>query len=124
MWDTLNTEYRCSDAGMELYIIEQYHDYQMVDGENVIIQAHEIQCMVNELRLLKIVVPTEFMAGSIIAKLPPSWRDFATSLKHKRVCMSISDLIASLDIEEKARAKDEQSKEVEGQISVNMVHQL
>jgi hypothetical protein len=32
--------------------------------------------------------------------LPPSWRDFATALKHKRVHMSISDLIASLDVEE------------------------
>jgi hypothetical protein len=37
--------------------------------------------------------------------------------------MSILDLIASFDIEEKARAKDRRSKGVEGQISVNMVHQ-
>jgi hypothetical protein len=42
----------------------------------------------------------------IITKLPPSWRDFTTALKHKRVHMSISDLIASLDVEEKAWAKD------------------
>jgi hypothetical protein len=27
MWDTLNTEYGGSDAGIELYIIEQYHNY-------------------------------------------------------------------------------------------------
>jgi hypothetical protein len=106
MWDTLNTEYGDSDAGIELYIIEQYHDYQMVDGKSVVIQAHEIQCMVKELRLLKIVIPDEFVVGGIINKLPPSWRDFATALKHKRVHMSISDLIASLDIEEKARAED------------------
>jgi hypothetical protein len=56
--------------------------------------------------------------------LPPSWRDFATALKHKRVHMSISNLIASLDVEEKVGAKDERSKEVEGQTSANMVHQL
>jgi hypothetical protein len=31
MWDTLNTEYGSSDVGTEPYIIEQYHDYQMVD---------------------------------------------------------------------------------------------
>jgi hypothetical protein len=71
MWDTLNTEYGDSDAGTELYIIEQYHDYQMVDRKNVVTQAHEIQCMVKELKLLKIVVPDEFVAGGIIAKLPP-----------------------------------------------------
>jgi hypothetical protein len=32
IWDTLNSEYEGSDAGTELYIIEQYHDYRMVDG--------------------------------------------------------------------------------------------
>jgi hypothetical protein len=122
MWDTLNTEYGGSDAGTELYIIEQYHDYQMVDGKSVVTQAHEVQCMVKELRLLKIVVPDKFVAGGIIAKLPPSWREFATALKHKRVHMSISDLIASLDVEEKARAKEGRSKGAEGQISANMVH--
>jgi hypothetical protein len=106
MWDTLNTEYGCSDVGTELYIIEQYHNYQMVDGKSVVTQAHEIQCMVKELGLLKIVVPDEFVAGGIIVKLPSSWGDFATTLKHKRVHMSISDLIASLDVEEKARAKN------------------
>ena len=62
--------------------------------------------MVKELDLLKIVVSDKFVAGGIIAKLPPSWRDFATSLKHKRIEISVSDLIASLDVEEKARAKD------------------
>jgi hypothetical protein len=79
--------------------------------------------MVEELRLLKIVVPDEFVAGGIIAKLPPSRRDFATALKHKRVHLSISDLIASLDVEEKARTKDGRSNGAEGQTSANMVHQ-
>jgi hypothetical protein len=79
--------------------------------------------MVKELGLLKIIIPDEFVAGGIIAKLPPSWSDFATTLKHKRVHMSISDLITSLDVEEKARAKDRRSKGAEGQTSANMVHQ-
>jgi hypothetical protein len=45
MCDTINTEYGGLDIDTELYIIEQYHDYQMVDGKSVVIQAHEIQCM-------------------------------------------------------------------------------
>jgi hypothetical protein len=89
MWDMLNTEYGGSDAGTELYIIKRYHNYHMVDGKSVVTQTHEIQCMVNELALLKIVIPDEFVAGGIIVKLPHSWRDFATALKHKRVHMSI-----------------------------------
>jgi hypothetical protein len=123
MWDTLNTEYGCSNADTELYIIEQYHDYQMIDGKSVVTQAHEIQCMVKELGLLKIIVHDEFVAGGIIAKLPPPLRNFATALKYKRAHMSISDLIASLDVEEKGQAKDGRSKGAEGQTSANMVHQ-
>jgi hypothetical protein len=36
MWDTLNIEYGGLDAGTELYIIEHYHDYQMVDEKSVV----------------------------------------------------------------------------------------
>jgi hypothetical protein len=36
--------------------------------------------------------------------------------------MSISDLIASLDVEEKAWAKNRRSKGADGQTSANMVH--
>jgi hypothetical protein len=42
MWDALNTKYGGSDASTELYIIEQYHDYQMVDVKSVVTHAHEI----------------------------------------------------------------------------------
>jgi hypothetical protein len=66
MWDTLNTEYGGSDAGTELYIIEQYHDYQMVDGKSGVTQAHEIQCIAKELAPLKIVVPDEFVVGALL----------------------------------------------------------
>jgi hypothetical protein len=57
----------------------------MVDVTSVVTQAHEIQCMVKELGLLKIVIPDEFVVEGIIAKLPPSWRDFVTAPKHKRL---------------------------------------
>ena len=99
LWDALCTDYSGSDAGTELYIMEQYHDYKMAEGKSVVAQAHEIQCLVKELDMLKITLPDKFVAGGIIAKLPPSWRDFATSLKHKRIDISVSNLIASLDIE-------------------------
>jgi hypothetical protein len=50
------------------------------------------------------VLPDKFVAGGIISKLSPSWRDFATSLKHTRQEFSIDALIVTLDVEEKARA--------------------
>jgi hypothetical protein len=36
MWDALNANYRGLDAGTKLYIIEQYRDYKMVDGRNMV----------------------------------------------------------------------------------------
>jgi hypothetical protein len=48
-----------------------------------------------------------------MAKLPPSWTDFATTLKHKRQEFSVVELIGSLDVEERARAKDTRGKRVE-----------
>jgi len=59
----------------------------------------------------------------MIAKLPPSWRNFATSLKHKRTKISVESLTASLDVEEKARAKDT-GKGAEGQSSANMAQKF
>jgi hypothetical protein len=60
------------------------------------------------------------VAGGIISKLPPSWKDFATSLKHSRQDFTIDGLIGSLDVEEKVRAKDTRGKGVVG-ASANFV---
>ena len=72
MWDHLNATYGASDAGSELYIMESFHDYKMVANRSIVEQTHEVQRMARELELLKCVIPDEFVAGCIIAKLPPS----------------------------------------------------
>nr|CAE04807.2 OSJNBb0022P19.2 [Oryza sativa Japonica Group] len=101
MWDALEAKFGVSDAGIE--------------------QAHEIQMLAKELENNNCELPDKFVVGGIIAKLPPSWSDFATSLKHKRQEFSVSDLIGSLGVEEKARAKDVRGKKVEGGSSANKV---
>jgi hypothetical protein len=121
LWDALTTKYGVSDAGSDLYIMESFHDYKMADNLSIIEQAHEIQCIAKELDHLRIVLPDRFVAGCIIAKFPSTWRNFATSLKHKRQEISVENLIASLDVEDKARAKDTRSKGGKGHSSANMV---
>jgi hypothetical protein len=61
------------------------------------------------------------LVGDIIAKLPLTWRGFATSLKHKRQNICVHDLLASLDMEEKAWAKDGLPKTFEGQCNSNFM---
>ena len=81
-----------------MYIIEQFHDYKMVENRPVLEQAHEIICIVKELELLKCELPGKFVAGCIIAKLPNSWRNFATTLKHQRREFSVEDVIGHLSV--------------------------
>jgi hypothetical protein len=59
-----------------------------------------------ELAHFNCVLPDRFVVGGIIAKLLPSWRSFAMTLKHKKEVMTVESLIATLDVEEKARSKD------------------
>jgi iron uptake system EfeUOB component EfeO/EfeM len=90
--------------------MEQFHDYRMVDDRSVVEQAHEIQTLVKELEIFGCVLRDKFMTCYIIAKLPQAWTNFATSLKYKRQEFGIAELIGSLDVKEKARAKDVRGK--------------
>ena len=119
LWDALEAKFGASDAGSDLYIMESFHDFKMVNDKSIVQQAHDIQCIAKELEILKCSLPDPFVAGCIIAKLPSSWRSFATALKHKRTKISVEELIASLDVEEKARAKD--TKGGEGHSVANTV---
>jgi hypothetical protein len=65
-------------------------------------------------------LPDKFLVGGIIAKLPPFWTVFATTLKHKIQEFRVAELIGSLDVEERVRAKDTRGKGIETS-SANMV---
>ena len=52
----------------------------------------------------------------------PIWSNFATDLEHKRQEFSASDLIGSLDVEEKTRAKDTRARVAEAGSSAHVVH--
>jgi hypothetical protein len=86
--------------------MEQFHDYRTVDDRSVVEQAHEIQALVKDLEMHGCELPDKFVVGCMIAKLLPSWTEFATSLKHKRREFDVTQLIGTLDVEDKARAKD------------------
>jgi hypothetical protein len=74
------------------------------------------------LEIFGCVLPDKFVAGCIIAKLRQAWTDFATSLKYKRQEFGIVEFMGSLDVEEKARAKDVRGKKIgEGSSSADVM---
>jgi hypothetical protein len=121
MWDALEAMFGVLYASNELYVMEQFFNYKKTDEHGIVEQAHEIQSIAKELEQFTCVLPDKFIAGGIIAKLPPSWRNFVTSLKHKRQEFSIIDLIGSLDVKEKAIAKDTRPRGAEGRFSATAI---
>jgi hypothetical protein len=92
----------------------------MVDSCSIVEEAHEMQALTKELDQFPYVLSDKFVVSGIIAKLPPSCRDFATSLKHKRQEFSVTELIRSIDVEQRVRAKGIRGKGVESS-AANMV---
>lgn len=76
----------------------------------VVEQTHNIQLIFCELQQLGCVLSDVFVVEGIIAKLPPTWRDSATVLKYRRENKSIENLLASVDVDEKACIKDDAPK--------------
>jgi hypothetical protein len=77
--------------------MEQFLDYRMVENRSVVEQTHEIHTLAKELKNCSkespCVLPDKFVLRGIISKLSPSWRDFTTSLKHKRYEFTIDGLV-------------------------------
>ena len=86
----------------------------MTEERSIVEQAHEIQSFARELEHFNFLLPEKFVAGGIITKLPPSWRNFTTLLKHKRQEFFVPNLIGALDVEQKAIAKDIRARCIEG----------
>jgi hypothetical protein len=55
LWDALETKYGVSDVESELYVMERFCDYKMIDDHSIVEQAHEIQSQAKELRGFKCV---------------------------------------------------------------------
>jgi hypothetical protein len=76
MWEALEAQYGSVDAGSELYLMEQFLDYRMVEDRSVVEQANEIHVLGKDLQCYNKDKPSvlldKFVARGIISKLPPS----------------------------------------------------
>jgi hypothetical protein len=49
IWEALEAQYGATDTGGELYVMEQFLDYRMVEDRSVVEQAYEVQALAKEL---------------------------------------------------------------------------
>ncbi|KAL1545220.1 cleavage and polyadenylation specificity factor subunit 1-like [Salvia divinorum] len=110
IWDNLDKKYRSDDAGTKKFVIAKYLDYKMVDSRLVMDQVQEFQLIIQNHTAEGMVLPESFTIGTIIEKLPLSWKDFKGNLKHKQKEMSLEDLIVNLHLEGDVRKNDQRAK--------------
>ncbi|XP_077209943.1 uncharacterized protein LOC143845466 [Tasmannia lanceolata] len=106
IWNALELKYKAEEEGTNKYLIAKYFDFRMVDNKLVLEQIHELQVIVNKIHSLKIILPEPFQVGAIIAKLPPSWKDYGKKLLHKSKDFTLEQIQKHLRIEEESRLRD------------------
>ncbi|KAJ9547349.1 LOW QUALITY PROTEIN: hypothetical protein OSB04_019892 [Centaurea solstitialis] len=107
LWKALEQKYKTHEEGTNKYLVFKYLEFQMVDDKPIMEQVH---VLVNKLNALSIPIVELFQVGAIIAKLPPSWKDFYKRMMRKSEDFSLDDLLKHLRIEEETRNRDKRGK--------------
>jgi hypothetical protein len=112
LWDALNAKFGVSDAGSELYLMEKIYEYKMVEDRSMVGQAHEVQLLAKELNIFFVCCLTSLW----LAVLSPSYHfleGFCYFCETRETTIQRGDLIGTINVEERARAKDTLGKGVE-----------
>jgi hypothetical protein len=112
LWEKLEARYMAEDASSKKFLVSRFNNYKMIDGRPVMEQLYELERILNNFKSHNMNMDDCIAVFSIIDKLPPSWKDFKRSLKHRKDDMSLEDLANALRVEEEYRMQDDQNKDV------------
>ncbi|BBN67288.1 hypothetical protein Prudu_35S000400, partial [Prunus dulcis] len=118
LWDELEAEYGIEDAGIDRFTISNFNNYMMVENKTVSEQIHEYQDFLRKIELKGTKFSEEFKVSCLIDKLPPSWLNFAKTLRHKQGVLTLTQVLNSLRIEEKHKSSNKPKEE---KTNVNLV---
>ncbi|CAM8979086.1 unnamed protein product [Rhodiola kirilowii] len=122
LWDALEAKYMQEDASSKKFLVSNFNSYKMVDARPVMEQFNELTRILGQFAQYKMKMDDIIAVSSIIDKLPPLWKDFKHSLKHKKEEMTLQELGGELHIEESIRMQeDAKQKETIESSSVHVV---
>ncbi|KAB2620588.1 hypothetical protein D8674_038685 [Pyrus ussuriensis x Pyrus communis] len=79
LWEALQKKYDTEEAGAKKFVVSP--------------QSHELQKIAHEIISEGMVLDDQFQVAVIIDKLPPTWKIFKNSLRHKTKEFSLESLI-------------------------------
>ncbi|GJX05113.1 zinc finger, CCHC-type containing protein [Tanacetum coccineum] len=126
LWDSLEVKYMAEDASSKKFFVSNFTNYKMTDSRPVLEQYNELLGILGRFTQHMMNMDEAIQVSCIIDKLPPSWKDFKHTLKHKKEELTLVELGSHLRIEESLRVDDSDKPEgnnVAGPSVVNMVEQ-
>nr|GEY16102.1 zinc finger, CCHC-type [Tanacetum cinerariifolium] len=125
LWESLESKYMVEDASSKKFLVSNFMNYKMVDTRPVMEQFHEMLRILRQYVQHNLMMDEAISVAVIIDKLPPSWKDFKHSLKHKKEELNLVQLGSHIRIEEGLRNQEldnnPKGKNQIGSSSVNMV---
>ncbi|KAL8172553.1 hypothetical protein V2J09_024357 [Rumex salicifolius] len=104
LWDELKLIYLTEEHGSKVSLVNEYMEFQMVEGKPVVAQAQELHELADTLAYHGMHVQECFHVNSIISKLPASWKDVGVKLMMENT-VSVQMLMNSLKQEEELRRR-------------------
>ncbi|KAK3001526.1 hypothetical protein RJ639_020285 [Escallonia herrerae] len=123
IWNALNKKYVVEDASTKKYAIGNFLQFQMSEEKDVSSQIHESHLVVAKLTKEGMPLPEPFVTGSLIEKLPESWSDYKSMMKHKRKDMTLEDVIVHIRIEKKNRSREKAAQAKEFALKANLIEE-
>ena len=84
LWDSLEAKYMAEDASSKKFLVSKFMNYRMVDSRPVMEQYNELLSIMGQFKQHGMAMDEAISVSSIIDKLPPSWKSFKHTLKHKK----------------------------------------
>ena len=84
LWDILDKKYKTEDAGSKKFVVGKFLDFKMVDSKTVGSQVDDFEIVLHEIEVEGMTLSESFQVAALIEKLPPSWKEFKSYLKHKK----------------------------------------
>ncbi|KAI3700949.1 hypothetical protein L2E82_45590 [Cichorium intybus] len=106
-----NDDYIChdhilNDASSKKFLVSNFMGYKMIDYRPVMEQYHEMLRILGQFAQHNLKMDEAISVAVIINNLPPSWKDFKHTLKHKKEELTLVQLGSHLRIEESLKSQE------------------
>ncbi|GMP69599.1 hypothetical protein CsSME_00028798 [Camellia sinensis var. sinensis] len=121
LWDLLQSKYLTEDATSKKFLVSNFILFTMIDTKPIMEQFHEIQHILSQFQQKNMNLDESIVVSSIIEKLPPSWKDFKKTQKHKKEDLTLEELAQHLRVEEESRLLESKDKQLAQTSNMYMV---